>query len=148
MKRALVFSLILAASPCVFAQDGGGAVVQYQDAGPVSAVHVSAFGKALAAPVQGAPYSATMTNESVQTLSDGTQITQTSTGNVARDSQGRTRQDATLPAIGNLSATNAPHLVFIQDPVAQTAYTLNLTEKTAEKMPALPLPNMAAAGAA
>ena len=57
------------------------------------------------------------------------------TGNIARDSQGRTRQDASLPAIGNLSAADAPHLVFIQDPVAQTAYTLNLTDKTAQKMP-------------
>jgi hypothetical protein len=43
-----------------------------------------------------------------------------------------------LPVIGNLSATNAPHLIFIHDPVAQTSYTLNLTEKTAQKMPALP----------
>jgi hypothetical protein len=36
-----------------------------------------------------------------------------------------------------LSAANAPRLVFIHDPVAQTSYTLNLLEKTAEKMPAL-----------
>jgi hypothetical protein len=63
---------------------------------------------------------------------------QTSTGTTARDSQGRTRQDTALPAIGNLSAANAPHLIFIHDPVAQTSYTLNLTEKTAQKMPALP----------
>ena len=146
MKRALIFFTILTTSPCIFAQEGGGAVVQYQDAGPVTAVHMGAFGKLQGAPVQGAPYSATLTNESIQTLSDGTRITQTSTGNVARDSQGRTRQDATLPAIGNLSAADAPHLVFIQDPVAQTAYTLNLTDKTAEKMPALPLPNVAVAG--
>jgi hypothetical protein len=39
-----------------------------------------------------------------------------------------------LPPIGNLSAANAPHLVFILDPVAQVSYTLNLTDKTAEKM--------------
>jgi hypothetical protein len=89
--------------------------------------------------VQGAPYSATSTNESVQILSDGTRIAQTSTGNIARDSQGRTRQDTTLPAIGNLSAAEAPHMVFIQDPVAQTTYTLNLADKTAQKMPAFPM---------
>src|SRR6202030_4674702 len=86
-------------------------------------------------PVQGAPYSATITNESVQTLADGNRIVQSSTGSTARDSQGRTRQDTVLPAIGNLSAANAPHLVFIQDPAAQTSYTLNLTDKTAQKMP-------------
>lgn len=88
--------------------------------------------------VQGAPYSATIVNESTQTLADGNRIVQRSTGNIARDSQGRTRQDMPLPSIGNMSAANAPHIVFIQDPVAQTSYTLNLTDKTAHKMPALP----------
>ena len=94
-----------------------------------------AFGGGPGAAVKGAPYSATITNESVQTLADGTHITQSSSGSTARDSQGRTRQDAPLPAIGNLSATDAPHLVFVQDPVAGTSYTLNLTDKTAWKNP-------------
>jgi hypothetical protein len=97
------------------------------------------------APIQGAPYSATITNENIQTLEDGNRIVQSTTGNTARDSLGRTRQDASLPAIGNLSAANAPHLVFIQDPVAQTAYTLNLTDKTAQKMPTLH-PNTSTSG--
>jgi hypothetical protein len=90
--------------------------------------------------VVGAPYSATVTNESVQTLADGNRIVQSSSGTIARDSQGRTRQDTMLPPIGNLSAANAPHLIFIHDPVAQTSYTLNLTDKTAQKMPVPPLP--------
>ncbi len=137
MKRTLILTLILTASPCVFAQEGGNAVF-YQNAGPVTTIGVGAIGKAPGATVQGAPYSATSTNENIQTLADGTRIVQTSTGNTARDSQGRTRQDTSLPAIGNLSAADAPHIVFIQDPVAQTAYTLNLTDKTAMKMPALP----------
>jgi len=88
----------------------------------------------LGSPVQGAPYSATIVNESTQTLVDGNRIVQRFTGTTARDSQGRTRQDTALPPIGNLSAADAPRLVFIQDPVAQTAYTLNLTDKTAHKM--------------
>ncbi len=88
-----------------------------------------------ATPVQGAPYSATITNESVQTLADGNRIVQTSSGTTARDSLGRTRQDAPLPPIGNMSPASAPHLVFVQDPVAQTSYTLNVTEKTAVKNP-------------
>jgi len=46
--------------------------------------------------------------------------------------------DTALPPIGSLSAANAPHLVFIQDPVAQVSYVLNLTEKTAQKVPMLP----------
>jgi hypothetical protein len=98
------------------------------------------------APVQGAPYSATISNESVQTLADGNRIVQNSGGTTARDSQGRTRQDTALPAIGNLAAANAPHLVFIQDPVAQTSYTLNLTDKTAVQLP--PLPPMPLPGSA
>ena len=95
--------------------------------------------------VTGAPYSGTVTNESVQTLADGTRITQSFSGTIARDSEGRTRQDAPLPSIGNLSAENAPHIVFITDPVAQVAYTLNLTDKTAQKMP-VPGPGAGAPG--
>ena len=88
--------------------------------------------------VKGAPYSANVVNESVQTLADGNRIVQNTTGSMARDSQGRTRQSMPLPQIGNLSAANAPQLVFIQDPVAQTAYQLNLTDKTAHKIPLPP----------
>jgi len=137
MKRSFILVMILTASSCAFAQEPGNAVF-FQSAGPVTTVGVGVLGKPPGAPVQGAPYSATSTNENVQILGDGTRITQTSTGNIARDSLGRTRQDASLPAIGNLSAADAPHLVFIQDPVAQTAYTQNLTDKTAQKLPALP----------
>jgi hypothetical protein len=133
MKRILI--LILAASCCAVAQEAGNVIIQ----GPVhaSAMAFGAIGGA-GAVVKGAPYSATITNESVQTLADGTHITQTSSGATARDSQGRTRQDAPLPAIGNLSASGAPHLVFVQDPVAGTSYTLNLTDKTAWKNPMPP----------
>jgi hypothetical protein len=129
MKRTLI--LTLAAASCAFAQEKGNVI--YKSA----TVSGMAFGGFDRAPVQGAPYSATINNESIQTLADGNRIVQTSTGTTARDSQGRTRQDTALPAIGNLSAANAPRLVFLQDPVAQTSYTLNLTEKTAQKMPAL-----------
>src|SRR5271169_3279300 len=131
MKCTLIF--ILAASFCAFAQESGD--VMYQSAGPAGAIAWGSFEKGPAAPVKGAPYSATVNNESIQTLADGTRIVQSSTGTVSRDSQGRTRQDAALPAIGNLSAASAPHLVFIQDPVAGTSYTLNLTDKTAWKNP-------------
>jgi hypothetical protein len=134
MKRTLI--LILTASFCAFAQEGGN--VMYQSAGPAGAIAWGSFEKGSIAPVKSAPYSATINNESVQTLTDGNRIVQTNTGTVSRDSQGRTRQDAALPAIGNLSAASAPHLVFIQDPVAGTSYTLNLTDKTAWKNPMSP----------
>jgi hypothetical protein len=147
MKHALIFLAALAASTCAFAQEPGNAVFfQSQAVGPVTTVGMGMIAKGPGTPVQGAPYSATITNENIQTLEDGTHITQNTTGNIARDSRGRTRQDASLPSIGNLSAADAPHLVFIQDPVAQTAYTLNLTDKTAQKMPGPP-PNLAASDA-
>ncbi len=102
MKRTLIF--VLAVSCCALAQDSGsgGGNMTYRTvgpAGPVGPVTAVAFG-AIGGPggvVTGAPYSATITNESVQTLSDGTHITQSSSGNTARDSQGRTRQDAPFP---------------------------------------------------
>src|SRR6266404_5472267 len=143
MKRALL--LVLAAASCAFAQEKGNVI--YQTTGAVGAVASGGSDKA-SGPVLGAPYSATITNESIQTLADGNRLVQTSTGTTARDSQGRTRQDTVLPAIGNLSAASAPHLVFIHDPVAQTSYTLDLTEKTAQKMPTLPPPGGHTAGMA
>jgi len=137
MRRvAAILFLATVSATGTLAQVGN---VLYQNSGGI--VTARAIGGAPLAPVTGAPYSATMTTETIQTLSDGTHITQTTTGNVARDSQGRTRQDAPLPPLGNLSAADAPHLVFIQDPVAQVSYTLNLTDKTAQKMPAIPPPS-------
>jgi hypothetical protein len=129
---------ILAVSSCAFAQEGPKIFIsQNAGPGPVT-VGVAGFGAVSGAPVQGAPYSATIANESVQTLADGNRIVQSSTGTTARDSQGRTRQDLPTPALGNLPVANAPHLVFIQDPVAQASYTLNLSDKTAHKMPMPP----------
>ena len=150
MKFAILV-LFLAVTSVVFAQDVPRTDVVYQSVGSSSGGIVTAVaGKMFGSPVQGAPYSATITNESVQTLADGNRIMQSSSGTTARDSHGRTRQDAPLPPIGNLSAANAPHLVFIMDPVAQVSYTLNLTDKTAEKMSipsGAPGPSAATAGA-
>lgn len=139
MTRTLIFLLAAASSMMAqMAQEAGPVTIQ---AAPlrVGTMAFGAFG-AQAAPIKGAPFTATITNESVQTLADGTHITQSSSGATARDSQGRTRQDAPLPSIGNLSATDAPHIVIIQDPVAGTSYTLNLTDKTAWKNPMPPMP--------
>jgi hypothetical protein len=128
MQRALILALF--AASVTFAQPETNHV--FVTAGVGGGFRMSS------APVQGAPYSATITNESVQTLADGNRIVQTSTGTTARDSEGRTRQDAPLPMIGNMSPADAPHLVMIQDPVAQISYTLNLTDKTAMKGPSFP----------
>lgn len=140
MKHALIaFLLFMAATPHIFAQETSAQEsgnVFFAQAGPAHPGPTTAFQVQLksVAPVVGAPYSATVTNESVQTLTDGNRIVQTFTGSTARDSQGRTRQDAPLPILGNASAANEPHVVFIQDPVSQVSYTLDLTNKTAQKI--------------
>src|SRR5262249_51442391 len=131
-------ALLLAFAPCAFAQETRD--VFFQAAAPVAGVAVGTSFRGSPAPVKGAPYSATVTNESVQTLSDGNRIVQSSSGSTARDSQGRTRQDAVLPAIGPLAAAEAPRLVFIHDPVGEVSYTLNMGDKTAQKIPMPPAP--------
>jgi hypothetical protein len=136
MKSALM--VILSFSTFAYAQEAGNVVFQSQTPGPGMVVSGGAFAKAANSIVQGAPYSATITNESVQTLADGNRIVVTTTGTIARDSMGRTRHETALPAIGNLSPAGAPHLVFIQDPVTQISYTLNLIDKTAQKIPMPP----------
>ena len=129
MKAKLLFAILLTGASCAYAQEKGD--VLYRTNGPIL--------ERRAGPVEvgtrtvvGAPYTATTNNEFVQVLADGNRIVRNTTGTTARDSQGRTRRDAELPVIGNLSAANAPHLVFINDPVAQKSITLNLAEKTAQ----------------
>jgi len=85
--------------------------------------------------VTGAPFSATFTSQSSQTLADGNHIQHSTTGSIARDSQGRTRRDMTLPAIRGLatSGQSTPrHVVMINDVVAGTHYILHPEKKTAE----------------
>jgi hypothetical protein len=86
--------------------------------------------------VTGAPFSASFSTETKQVLADGNQIQRTSTGSLARDSQGRTRRDMTLPGIGPLANSNrvSPHVVMISDPVAGTQYVLEVDRKIARKM--------------
>ncbi len=85
--------------------------------------------------VKGAPYSAQAVTESVQTMTDGNRIVNKSTASVYRDSEGRTRREQTLKAIGPYaSGAEAPTTVFINDPVAGTSYTLDPRSQTARKM--------------
>jgi hypothetical protein len=86
--------------------------------------------------VTGAPFNATFSAQTTQTLVDGNLIQRSTTGTIARDSQGRTHRDLTLPAIGPWATSGEapPHAVFIDDPVAGTHYILQPDKKTAEKM--------------
>ncbi len=86
--------------------------------------------------VTGAPFSATVTTESKQTLADGNVIQRSSTGSLARDAQGRTRRDMTLPAFGPWAESGkpAPHIVSVNDPVAGSRSILDVDAKTARVM--------------
>ncbi len=82
--------------------------------------------------VTGAPYSAQAVTQATQTLADGTHIQHSSTETLARDSQGRTRVESSISAIGRLAASGAtPRTsVFIHDPVASMSYVLDTTAHT------------------
>lgn len=97
---------------------------------------------AFAKVVKGAPYSATATTETTQTLSDGNQIIHKNQSKVYRDSEGRTRVERTLGTIGKwIAEGDSQQSVSIHDPVSGTSYSLeernNLAYRTlsAKKTP-------------
>ena len=100
-------------------------------------------------PVKGAPYSAQAVTESTQTLGDGNRIVNKVTSSLYRDSEGRTRREQTLKAIGGFENGGEPiETIFINDPVAQVSYALDSRSHVAHKsMPfrfeRSPLPAMA-----
>ena len=84
--------------------------------------------------VKNAPYSADIVTETTQTLTDGNHIRQSSTAKVYRDTEGRTRREQSLNALGGLApSSNLPQVVFINDPVAGFNYALNPQNRTATK---------------
>jgi hypothetical protein len=85
--------------------------------------------------VKGAPYSAEATTETVQTLSDGNRIVRKNSATIYRDSEGRTRREQTLGAIGQWTvAGDPPKTIFINDPVARVNYSLDPKSQSARKM--------------
>lgn len=129
MKARLI--LLIAVSAWALVVEGN--LTCAQNTGPAQAITWGGMvvGNGSGTPVEGAPYSATITVNSVRTLADGNQIVQTSVGATARDSLGRTREEPPVPS----TPPDAPHVVFIQDPATHTAYVLNLADKTAQKLP-------------
>jgi len=86
--------------------------------------------------VKGAPYSAQAVTEMTQMLIDGNRIVNKSTVSIYRDSEGRTRREQTLRAIGPFAtASEPPQTIFISDPVAQMSYVLDARTHVARKMP-------------
>ena len=93
--------------------------------------------------ITGAPYSATQTTERIQTLADGTHITQPGPKTVFyRDSAGRTRTEFTFPGPLRPGGQSPPVQTTIVDPVAGFRYQLNLKDKVAQRF-AMPAPRPA-----
>ena len=86
--------------------------------------------------VKGTPYSAQFSTESTQTLADGTRITRKSNGQVYRSTEGRTRREQTLAALGPIPIEGTPRqLIFINDPVGGAHYVLDVQDRLARKLP-------------
>ncbi len=75
-----------------------------------------------------------MITERTQLLADGNRITEKHTSTVARDSEGRMRNEATVTTVGAVPVAPEPaKIVMILDPVQQASYTLEMNSKTARK---------------
>jgi hypothetical protein len=83
--------------------------------------------------VKGAPFSAMATSETTSTLQDGSVLRRTSQVSVYRDSQGRSRHEATFTGFGPLTAGGAKKMVMISDPVAGVHILLDDEQKVAHK---------------
>jgi hypothetical protein len=84
--------------------------------------------------VKGAPFSATATAETTETLQDGSLIHRTSQVTMYRDSQGRSRHEVTLTGVGPLTASGTPKkMISISDPVAGVHIMLDNDQKVAHK---------------
>lgn len=84
--------------------------------------------------VKGAPFSATASSETTETLQDGSVLHRTSQVSMYRDSLGRSRHEVTLS--GAITPAGGPKsVVMISDPVAGAHYMLDATQKIAHQMP-------------
>lgn len=129
MKRVSLIAVALLVSSVAYAQGPGG------PPGPPGEFGGRGFGPGRLAGmhpgkvVTGAPFSATFTETTSQTL-PGNTISRTTTGTIARDSQGRSYFTETITK-GPLAQNGATTLTFISDPVAGYSYVLNSQAKTA-----------------
>ena len=109
------------AIPAATAQQANG--VQQTSIGQNQSIMAS-----IVAPVTGEPYQAEKVTRSVQKLSDGTVITHETRGMIARDAQGRMREELYISHFGNMNGRQM-ELEFqsatVGDPVAHTMLIWN-----------------------
>src|SRR5262245_22666549 len=118
-KWALVF-VLMCLVPTVSAQEG-------RRGGVPSTFFVRA--RVESETVKGAPYSADVINQSIQTLSDGNRIVRSTTSHVYRDSEGRVRREEDRPS-------GSPGIT-ITDPASGNSWVLDVDNRTARQSPVL-----------
>lgn len=91
------------------------------------------------APVKGAPFCAAVSTEHTQSFADGNRIHTAENSNICRDSEGRTRREASLNLLGAGPQASAPKLITILDPVAGVRYMLDSENKIVHKIILPPL---------
>ena len=85
--------------------------------------------------VKDKPYTADSITESTQVLVDGNRITHRNESRFYRDSQGRTRREQTVNALGAFQSARDPvTMITINDPVAEVTYFLDPAAHTARKL--------------
>jgi TonB family protein len=80
--------------------------------------------------VKGAPFSADIVSETIQTLPDGNRIVQRSDGRIYRDSEGRTRSERTYQMGGS---SEQKQVINIIDPISKASYSLDPETRIARK---------------
>jgi hypothetical protein len=151
MNSKLFVTCVVLCTAAVTAQDdftifapppGGPGDAEWVD-GKAGVQSIFRFGAALAGPgmrfegeaVKDSPYSAEAITESTQTLADGNRIRRENRSLIYRDSQGRTRREESINAIGPWSTDTQEKTIFINDPVAGTHYVLNPNDHTGQQLP-------------
>ncbi len=129
MKHSLILLAVTAGT--ILAQQQGNVIYKRVAPGP-GPVGIEAM---MGGAIKGQPYSADVTTAMVQVLPDGNRITNQQKSFVARDSLGRTRNEATIQVLGAPTAGEAPvKIIMIHDPLNKVTYTLETASKTARKI--------------
>ena len=108
---------------------GGGTMMEHR----IGMLAVEPFEGA--EPIVGAPYSADISTDVVQSLADGNRIEHHTSSSVARDGQGRTRREQQLMAIGGMLPQMDGRIITIMDPVSRVHYSLDPARKVAMRSP-------------
>jgi hypothetical protein len=131
MKTKL--TILAAASAALFAQESRAVFVGSDNAKPMTVDFIGSSAMSITGrSVKGLPYAAEAVNETSRTLPDGNRISRKTTNAVYRDSQGRTRNEIAMPAVGPWASAKGEKIVNIFDPVAKVSIMLH-PDKTANK---------------